>query len=214
MTRIRHLSIGAGLAAALLSAACTGPAAPATTPQQAAAPSSTTPAGTPSSDAAGSARGRVQGKDAAFSVALPEPWVEVTPLPANQPGIDLQLVIAEEAPASATNFRNNINIGTQKMPAGVTAEAYARQAVQAIRRSGATPRGVVRTATLDGAPTAYYGWTKRARGITLAQMQQVAIRDGLAYVITLSAPQPEMAEASDQLERVVTSWKWGPAQPS
>jgi DcrB-like protein len=130
-----------------------------------------------------------------YEIGVPGGWRNVT-RSANNKQLDLLL---SKAAATVNVVRET------SLPAGITLEQYfeagrARAGVELPR----TPK----PATLGGDDAITYTFPHEVQGRKLRQRQVVAIRDGVAYVVTLTAREAGFADQSKDFDAILASWRW------
>jgi hypothetical protein len=126
-----------------------------------------------------------------YAVTLPDGWKDIT-RSAKQKQLDLVL-------SSAAATMNVVR--ETSLPAGITLEQYFEAGrAQAEAKLPRTPEST----TLGGEDAITYTFPHEA----LRQRQVVALRDGVAYVVTFGARKGRFDDAAKDFDAILASWRW------
>jgi hypothetical protein len=161
-----------------------------------------------------------------YTYAVPNGWEDASE---QAPGFDLDLprahidsVIVGER---QDDFTTNLNVVRERgLPAGVTARQYADATIATIRNPAAAdlPPEVMEAfegvdpasiealpgTELGGGEAAAWEYRQNARGREARVRQVAAIRDGAAYIVTLTADPDAFEDGAAGLDEVTESWEW------
>jgi hypothetical protein len=163
-----------------------------------------------------------------YSYAVPDGWEDASD-EASDIDLDLQSVLVDSVVIGERrdDFTTNVNVVREEgLPPGVTARQYAEASLANIRNpaaSGFPPEAVeeledIDSESLDSLPGTELGGSDAASweytdggsaGGAETQVRQVAaVRDGAAYIVTLTALPDAFEDGTAGLEDVVASWEW------
>lgn len=129
-------------------------------------------------------------------------------------GASVESVWASEG--EVDDVRPNVNVTSDEVPAGTTAEAVAHESLQALVSgefggdpgfSGTQIRPVTST-TLGGDPAAQFEITSQAAGVEAQQRFVIAVRGKKSYAVTQTAAASAFAEVEPEFAEILGSWRW------
>lgn len=169
---------------------------PAMTPTHQVASTSTSVVGTVSATApAGTRYIDPQGR---FSFTRPDDW---RPLQLQDPKVAIQFV--------SDKPRGNLNVVAQPVAITLTVDQYASAVVADITQTYPAyrqdPRGI-ESATLGGGPARQYSFQGMQDGTPIEFTQVVALKDGVAYVVTVTAAADESSDFAAQTRVVIETF--------
>jgi hypothetical protein len=137
-----------------------------------------------------------------FSFIRPVDW---RTLPPQATGVAAQFV--------AENLRGNLNVVTQPVPATMTVDLFATAAVAEIERMYPAYRLDARgiePAIVGGEPARQYVFQGVQDGTPIVFTQLVALKEGVAYVVTLTAPMDDSSAFAAQARVVIETFAFSP----
>lgn len=163
-----------------------------------------------------------------YTYAVPDGWQDASD-EASDIDLDVQRVLVDSAVIGdrQDDFTTNVNVVREEgLPPGVTARQYAEVSLANIRNPAAAgfPPEVVQEledvdpesvqslpgTELAGRAAASWEYRDRSRsGGAETQVRQVAaVRDGTAYIVTLTAVPDAFEDGTAGLDEVVDTWEW------
>jgi hypothetical protein len=162
-----------------------------------------------------------------YTYAVPDGWEDASD-DAGDIDLDLRRVLVDSAVIGdrKDDFTTNVNVVRERgVPAGVTARQYAQVSIANIRNpaeAGFPPEIVEQLEAVDpeslealpgtelgGSEAAVWEYSEGSRGDPETQVRQVAaVRNGTAYIVTLTAVPDAFEDGAAALDDVVESWEW------
>jgi hypothetical protein len=162
-----------------------------------------------------------------YTYAVPDGWEDASDQ-AGDIDLDVQRVLVDSAVAGERqdDFTTNVNVVRERgVPAGVTARQYAEVSLENIRDPAAAgfPPAVVDQledvdlesldalpgTALGGREAAAWEYSEGSSSEPETRVRQVAaVRDGAAYIVTLTAVPDAFEDGTAALDEVVESWEW------
>jgi hypothetical protein len=161
-----------------------------------------------------------------YSYAVPDGWED-----ASDEGSDIDLGVPTTLVDSLVigervdDFTTNVNVVREMgLPAGTTARRYTQISLANLRDPAASgfPAEVVEQmegidqdsievvwdAELDGRNAVRWNYRTSAQGKETQIRQVSAVRDGVAYTVTLTAVPEAFEEGTEGFEELVYTWEW------
>ena len=112
--------------------------------------------------------------------------------------------------------RANVNVATDDVPAGVSAEKVTQEALQALVSGefggdpgfSGTEISSVEPATLGGEPAGQFEIVSQTAAIKARQRFVVAVRGTTSYAVTLTAAASAFDELEPEFEQILAFWRW------
>lgn len=156
---------------------------------------------------AGSALGAALRSPDGYSVSVPAGWVQATQADARQAGTSAVFY----APKSLPNFRPNVNVVVQRLPAGFTQRAYHALSLKQLGTLITDSRVLSqRATTLGGQPANEVVYEGRQGTLTLHWHAVYAVRGTRAYVVTGTTIKGAEAAVVPAMKTVMGSFKFLP----
>lgn len=162
----------------------------------------------------GSRPGTVQGTG--YEVSAPGGWKnEEDTAKHSRQGFEPDTILLGR---TVEGYQANVNVIREtSLSEGLTVEQYvaaARRLLEQQRQQAgddklsAEPVGQPASASLDGEKAQSLDQVATLQGKRLKQRQVVALRDGVAYILTYSAPADRFDDQVGGLREIVSSWRW------
>lgn len=142
----------------------------------------------------------VTATDDSFTATLPAGWVDALDLVDDE-----NVQLAGRAPEQVDGFFPNILVTQEEYVSNLTS-AVEETAEQLAGEDGEYE--LLEPAEVDGNRAPGYTILREVEGRALAQTQRWISHDGTLYVVTLSAPEEQAAEAAPLLDEMLASWSW------
>lgn len=162
----------------------------------------------------GSKPGTVQGTG--YEVTAPKGWTnEKDTAKHSRQGFEPDTILLGKR---VEGYQANVNVIREtSLVEGMTVEQYvaaARRLLEQQRQQAgndklsAEPVGQPASTSLDGEKAQSLDQVADLQGKRLKQRQVVALRDGVAYILTYSAPADRFDDQVGGLREIVSSWRW------
>jgi hypothetical protein len=105
-------------------------------------------------------------------------------------------------------FATNITVATERVGGGMSLERYGRLSVGNVGAVGITVDGERERTTLGGEEAVAFELTQSAQDLDVRSRVVTAIRDGIAYSVTLTALQEHFDDELGPFEDALETWEW------
>lgn len=105
-------------------------------------------------------------------------------------------------------FATNINVITEPLPGDIDIEEYRRLSVDNAEALGLSLTNEGEDTTLDGEPAFLYEGTLSEGDLDAKVRGVSAIRDGVAYTVTFTAPEDRFDDEVGDLDETLETWTW------